>query len=59
LNNSSTHQVNGQKNYSTSFVDIFNGGPNNIQPSIAKRPNLSGQRWILTKTGTHGATKVD
>jgi hypothetical protein len=42
-------------------LDVFNGGPNNDQPHLVKCGNLSGQRWILTKTETRveGATKAD
>jgi hypothetical protein len=31
-------------------LDIFNGGPNNNQPYLAECGNLTGQRWILTRT---------
>jgi hypothetical protein len=31
-------------------LDIYNGGPNNNQPHLAQCDNLTGQRWILTKT---------
>jgi hypothetical protein len=31
-------------------LDIFNGGPDNNQPHLAKCDDLSGQLWTLTKT---------
>jgi hypothetical protein len=31
-------------------LDIFNGGPNNNQPHLAKCANFTGQFWILTRT---------
>jgi hypothetical protein len=31
-------------------LDIFNGGPDNNQPYLAKCDDLSGQLWTLTKT---------